>query len=364
MEVNVTEHGDTSVTLKVILPASDLDAERGTALAHLGSGVSVSGFRKGHIPEHVLAQHVESGALLREMANRVVSKALPRIIAERALRIVGRPSVSITKLAPGNPLEFTLSAEILPDVTLPDYKAIAARMNGKKPESARVTDGEIENAILEIQKRAAIANQQLKTNNKRPEEGLLPELTNEFVAKLGPYASVSDFRETLRGELRARKSRLESERHRLDIIEAIIAVSPPKLPSVLVEGELDTMLAQLYADLERAGLTQEQYLSQLGKTKEELRSEWRSEAEKRARIQLILNEIARAENIKADDGAVDRQTKALLAQYPPKSGDLKRAGEAARMYVRTMLTNEAVFSFLEQQEKQEDDTVGNKKENG
>ena len=68
------------------------------------------------------------------------------------------------------------------------------------------------------------------------------------------------------------------------------------LPQVLIDSELGQMFAQMEEDIKRAGLQFDDYLAHIKKTKEELAAEWKPLAEKRAKLQLVLNEIAKGED--------------------------------------------------------------------
>jgi trigger factor len=89
------------------------------------------------------------------------------------------------------------------------------------------------------------------------------------------------------------------------------------------------------------GFKMDQYLEQIGKTEVELRHEWRPEAEKRAKLQMIVHTISEKENIKPSKEEVEKETEAIVKMY--KDADPIRA----QAYVETMLTNEKVFGFLE-----------------
>ncbi len=96
-------------------------------------------------------------------------------------------------------------------------------------------------------------------------------------------------------------------------------------------------------DLKRAELKMDDYLTHIKKSKEDLRNEWTPAAEKRAKLQLVLNEIAKIESITPDEAAVKEQVAALKQQYP--EADTERV----RIYVATILQNEAVMKLLEAQ---------------
>jgi len=347
METKTNTQSDTEVTIEVSLSVDEVQKERDAALKQLGKDVSLKGFRKGHVPKHILSGHIGKTPLWQEMAQRAIGSALPSIIKKHNMRVIGRPHVTITKLAPDNELEFKLTASILPDITLPDYKSIALGHNKKETLTLDVTEEEVTKMIDEIRSRVATTEKEAGKT-----DGQLPELTDEFVKKLGPYGGVEDFKVKLHEQIKVQKERATKEKQRLEVIEEIIKEANPKVPNILIEAELDKMLAQLRADIQRIGITSEDYFKKINKTEADLRMSWRDDAKKRAQIQLILNEIAKQENIRADEKEVLAQTKVLLAEYPPTHGDLKDAEMATQIYVATQLTNERVFEFLENQKTQ------------
>ena len=116
-----------------------------------------------------------------------------------------------------------------------------------------------------------------------------------------------------------------------------------ELPELLVEIELDKILYRMESDITQMGLKFEDYLTHLNKTREDLRKEFRADAEKKAKLALVLNDIAKAENIKADEELVAKEVAAILEHY--KDADPERA----QMHAEQVLTNERIFQFLESQ---------------
>jgi len=86
MQTNITKQNETEITIEVSINASDFVKERIPALKTLGKNVELKGFRRGHVPDDVLATHIGEGQLLQEMANRAINAALPNIIDEHKLR--------------------------------------------------------------------------------------------------------------------------------------------------------------------------------------------------------------------------------------------------------------------------------------
>lgn len=355
----VTPEAGSQVKIAGEIPYAELLAERGAAIKSLGKHVELDGFRKGHVPESVLVKHIGEMTILGEMAERAIAHMYPHILEAHAIEAIGYPKLEITKLAPENPLGFTALVAVLPTVTLGDYKAIAAKVNEGKP-SLEVTDAELDEKINDIlRQKAAYERLQQKSQTpveveagaeaepKTEEEPKLeiPELTDEVVKGLGQpgqFESVEQFKSKLRQHLEIEKKNEVTANHRANITDAIVDSSTIELPQVLIDSELNQMFAQMEEDLGRSKLKMEDYLSHIKKTKDDLKKEWTPSAEKRAKLQLILNEIAKKEDIKADETAVENQTQELLNHY--KDADAMRV----RVYVMSVLTNEAVMKMLEE----------------
>jgi len=96
--------------------------------------VEMDGFRKGKIPEDILIKNIGRGAVLEKMAVIALEKEYPKIINEHKIRAIGRPEITLTKLAENNPLGFKVTTSVLPEITLPDYKGIAKKIMAKKEE--------------------------------------------------------------------------------------------------------------------------------------------------------------------------------------------------------------------------------------
>ena len=152
---------------------------------------------------------------------------------------------------------------------------------------------------------------------------------------------MADFREKLEDNLRLEKENLVREKTRLKIIEKIIEESEIDVPEILVELEIDKILYRMEADITQMGLKFEDYLKHLNKTVEELRTEFRNDGEKRAKLALVLNEISKAEKLLADEEEVAKEVAHILEHY--KDADPERA----RLHSQNILTNEKIFQFLE-----------------
>jgi len=365
----VEEMPNCMVKISGELPYAELASERNAAIVALGKNVELDGFRKGHVPSAVLEKHVGEMNILTEMAERAIAHSYPHILHELEIDAIGHPQIEVTKIAPENPLGFTATVAVVPTFKLPDYESIAKEVNLAKPTD-EVSDEELEEKIKEIQKskraydRMQEISQAEAQSNENGEEGTekkqsmeevqakvdadtaapLPELTDEYVKTLGQpgqFENVEGFKTGLREHLAMEKKQQVAAKHRADITDAIIAKTEMTLPQILIDSEINQMFAQMEDDLKRSELKMDDYLTHIKKTKEDLAAEWKPAAETRAKLQLVLNEIAKDKEITPDQAEVEAQTKQLLERF--KDADTHRV----RLYVASMLTNEAVMKYLE-----------------
>lgn len=348
-EIAIKKLDKSQIEITGSVPCEIWEKYRENAVKNLSENISIDGFRKGMIPENVLISKIGEMAVLDEMAELAIPPAYVSIIIDNKIDAIGKPSVQITKLAKGNPLEFRIVTAIIPELTLPEYKDIASKEVTKAgKEKIEVSDKDVEDAILEIRKSRA-SHEGHDHEKMTPEEhekailDSLPEFNDEFVRGLGDdFKSVDDFKIKVREMIGENKKREAKEKMRIRISDALVDAIKLELPDVLVESELNRTEAQFKDDVERMGVKMDDYLKHAKKTIEDVRKEWRPYAEKKARLQLILNAIAAKEKISPDNNEIEAEIKHIMQHYK----DAKE--ESVRVYAETILSNEKVYQFLEQ----------------
>lgn len=332
------------------------DSYRSHAIEHVGGNLEIPGFRKGKAPESIIEKNVPEMAILEEMANHAIMDAYPKMLEEHKVQAIGSPAVQITKIARGNPLGFIIRTAVMPEVTLPDYKKIAA--SEKKDEKIEITDDEFEKALIEIRQMRArgikeniekenmangIANpepvEKKEGGEEKPEE--LPELTDEYIKTLGAFENVDDFKTKFRENMRLEKENRARETARLNIMEKVLEGATISVPNILIEAELDRMMYRMKMDISGMGLSYDDYMKHLGKSEVEMRTELRTDAEKRVKMELIIAEIAKAEKIEPAKEETEKQVEEIMRGYP--GADRERA----QAYVEQIQINEQVFKILE-----------------
>ncbi|MES2215721.1 MAG: trigger factor [Patescibacteria group bacterium] len=329
------------------IPTEVWEKFRTQALKNINNDAKMDGFRPGMIPENVLIGKVGEMPILEEMAELALSQAYMNIIIDNKIDAIGKPQVQLTKIAKSNPLEFKATTAVVPEVKLPDYKKIAKEGSKKSsPDEEVVNEKDIEDAVLKIRKSRVSheGHDHKKMSAEDHEKAImenLPDLTDDFVKSLGEFENISDFKGKVGEMLVEEKKNAANEKRRIRIADGIVDATTLELPDVMIESELNRMQAQFEGDIERMNVKLDDYLKHAKKTLEEIRAEWKPHAEKKAKLQLLLNEIARTEKIQPDQKEIEAEVNHIVEHY--KEADRERAA----VYAETVLTNEKVFQWLE-----------------
>jgi FKBP-type peptidyl-prolyl cis-trans isomerase (trigger factor) len=313
--IKITKLPKSMVEITGAIKQEAFSSFRNKALENINNEITVDGFRKGKVPENILVSKVGEMTILEEMAELALSRAYPEIIIKENIEAIGTPEISITKIAANIPLEFKIKTSVIPEIKMGDYKSIAKSESKKPEDKIDVTDTEVEEAIKKI-----VSSHEDHTGHDHESD---------------------DFKKRVREALLQDKKFQVQEKRRIALSDAILEASSTEIPELLINSEVRRIEAQFSDDVKRMGVTLEDYLKHAKKTIEDLRQDWRPHAEKKAKLQLILNNIVKLEKIVVDQKEIEEEVKHILAHY--KDADK----ELAYTYAETVLTNEKVYQFLE-----------------
>jgi FKBP-type peptidyl-prolyl cis-trans isomerase (trigger factor) len=340
------------IELNAEIPAEALLKYRDEALKELQRDAKLDGFRPGKAPIERIVQIYGEPTILRHAAEHAIQHELPEILAKEGLPIVEAPRVSTDAPEAGKPLKFTARAALAPEIELADYKKIAATHTSKK-EDTSVSDEEHAQALGHLRRERARIDaiekgadaQKAAEETKALAEADLPALDDQFVQSLG-YENTEKFSEALRANIKNEKELQAMQKRRAAILDDLVKGSKIHYPAILLDYELDDMEARLKGDLEQIGQTLESFLAEQKKTREQIRESWKAAADNRAKVRLILSDIARKESIEPKEEDVKHEIEHAKQHYPGADQ------EALRAHITHALRNEIVLRFLETGEKQ------------
>lgn len=185
------------------LEASEFTKYIDRALESLKKQVKMDGFRPGTVPKEIAEKKISSENLLMEAGDLAVNESYEKIIQEKNLEPVEQPQIQIIKIAKGNPFLFKIKVAVLPEIKLPDYQVIAARI---KPQETFVQEKEVEDALNYLQKSMAKFSQvpraarkkdfvEIEYSNKNINEG--KTVKDKFILGEGGFSD--DFEDNIIG---------------------------------------------------------------------------------------------------------------------------------------------------------------------
>ena len=145
MKTKVKKLSDARTEITVTLDAKDLKVASEKALEKLAKEVNVTGFRKGKVPMEVAKKFIPENDLNAEAADIAVRTTILAAFTDNSKQPLVVPRANITKYVPGEVLEYTATADILPEVKLGDYKKLGV----KKPET-KITEKDIEGVLKNL----------------------------------------------------------------------------------------------------------------------------------------------------------------------------------------------------------------------
>ncbi len=158
----------------------------------------------------------------------------------------------------------------------------------------------------------------------------LPDLDDEFARSLGNFDTLEGVREAIKATMAAQKQREVMDSYVSTVIDQVVARAQVDLPEVLVEQELERMMAEMRSEIEQGRrMTLEQYLRILGRSMDDVRGEMQPTAEARVRSNLVLDEIGRRENINPPPREVDRELLSMASLPTLKNRDKRRLKTSA-----------------------------------
>ena len=345
------------ISFQAEIPLEILEKNMGEALIREAADFTLPGFRRGKVPEAIVRQHISEMDLLEDAAHAGFQDAIREIIADEKLSIIGAPQATITKIALKNPVTFTVKFALYPTFTLPDYKKIGRTIT-TRAENKEITESEIDEAILRIQKMMAprhdhganadhADNIHTDDEKKEDESASLPPITDDFVKQFGNFKDVAEFRDEIKKQLGNEKEAGIKEEKREEIVKKIMESSKIEIPLLIIDEEFYDFIERRDEELKNAELSLEEYLKQMKKTEKELEKEERKLIEDRIKMSLVLGEIRKNEAIEANEEEIRIHLPPLKARYPDRNEhDLRHTAEA-------FIVQEKLFEILEGKKKEE-----------
>lgn len=161
----------------------------------------------------------------------------------------------------------------------------------------------------------------VKINEIRAKE--LPELNDEFVQDVSEFDTMAEYREDTKKKLQERKENAAKGTKEDEAIQKIIDKSKMEIPEAMIDMQAENMIEEFAQRISAQGMSFDQYMQFSGMTIDKMKEQVRPEALQRIRSSLVLEQIAKEENIVASDEDVDAEVEKMASMYGMKAEDLK-----------------------------------------
>ena len=175
----------------------------------------------------------------------------------------------------------------------------------------------------------------------------VPKIDDEFAKTVG-LKDLADMKAKIEENLKAENEDNEKRRQEREALEMLADKSSfEDIPDFLIDDEIEKMVHELEHSVESQGGKFEDYLKSIKKTPEEMRAEFREQAEVRVKVALVLREVAKAEKIEATDEDVQAEIDKQAKMYEGHEEALAKVNSPEyREYIQYRMRNEKVIAHL------------------
>lgn len=177
----------------------------------------------------------------------------------------------------------------------------------------------------------------------------LPKLDDDL-AKLMGMESMAKLKDQLSQNISQDKEAKEKQRVEGEAIQAIVKQAQiGDIPEKLIDSEVHKMSHELEHSITQQGMDMAGYLKSINKTQEDLKKDFRPQAEERIKAALVMRQIAQEEKIKIDDAQIDEEIKKQTEMYKDNKEAIKNISHPGyRQHTANVMTNQKIIELIAQ----------------
>ncbi|MBQ7015858.1 MAG: trigger factor [Firmicutes bacterium] len=180
----------------------------------------------------------------------------------------------------------------------------------------------------------------------------VPEINDEFVKEVSEFDTLDEYKADTKKNLEERKAKQVEESRKAKLLSKVVETSTMDMPEPMVLEQCDQMINNFAQTLRYQGMDMQKYMEMTGSTIDTMRQSVRSEAERRLKESLVLEAIAKAENLEATDEDVEKELETMAAMYGMEVDKLKAAvTEAETESIKGELKTKKALEFIAENAK-------------
>lgn len=143
----------------------------------------------------------------------------------------------------------------------------------------------------------------------------LPELNDEFASEVSEFETLDEYKADVKAKLLETRQKQAATENENRVVEKAVSNATMEIPDAMIDGQVETMLNDYARRMQSQGISMEQYMQFTGMTVDGLKEQMRPQALKRIETRLVLEAIAKQENIQISDEAVEQELANMAAAY-------------------------------------------------
>lgn len=175
----------------------------------------------------------------------------------------------------------------------------------------------------------------------------LPEIDDEFAAEVSEFDTLDEYKADVKSKIKEQKAADGKRKQEDQVVEQAIENASYEIPDAMVDTQADQMANEFAQRIQSQGLTMEQYFQFTGMTAEKMMEELKPQAVKRIETRLVLEAVAKAENIEISDEKLDEELKKMADTYNMEVEKLKEfMGDNEKKQMKEDMAVQEAITFL------------------
>ena len=181
----------------------------------------------------------------------------------------------------------------------------------------------------------------------------LPELDDDFAAEVSEFDTLEEYKNDLKAKIKEQKIAEGKRKQEDQAVEAAVANATMDIPEAMIDTQVNQMMQDFAMRLQQQGLSMEQYAQFTGSTVEKFKEDLKPEAVKRIQTRLVLETVAKVENIVITDEKLDEELAKMAESYKMEVDKLKEyMGEAEKEQMKKDMAVQEAVTFLVENAKE------------
>lgn len=181
----------------------------------------------------------------------------------------------------------------------------------------------------------------------------LPALDDEFVKDVSEFDTLDELKADITKKQEENNNQRAKKEFEEELLKKVVEGSTVEIPQPMVEREIDYMIKDLDYRLQYQGMKIDKYIELMGTTMEALRKDFNEIALGKVKMNLVIEAIAKAENITATEEEIDKKAEEIVTNYGSQDIDKMKTAilSTQKIAIEEEVVNAKVVELLENASK-------------